>query len=222
MKGKKVMKKGFTLIEMLVVIAIITILIGASIGGYSKMTKSAERAKAQELVSNAATALGVYFQQEGVWPKRILSEGQTDGRLDDKVAYILAKKGLFSLTTQSGKLAGLDQFGIISPWARQAVKRAGSGASLSTKIPGTQSTVQDHILHFAIDPNGDGIIKGASVGGASINVRATAIVWCGGKDGVVDPYPYAGGGQQKSGNSSSSSRLDDIYSWTPGQTKDVD
>lgn len=45
------MKKGFTLVEMLVVIGIIVILLGASIGGFSKMTKSAERAKARELVS---------------------------------------------------------------------------------------------------------------------------------------------------------------------------
>ena len=217
--------KGFTLIEMLVVIGIIVILMGASIAGYSKMTKSAERTKAQELVSNAATALTVYFQQEGAWPKRILTEGKSDGRLDDKVALILAKKGLMSISSSGSKLTGLDQFGIVSPWATAAIKRAGNGASLSTKIPGTQSTVQDHILHFAVDLDGDGIVKGANVGGSTINVRATAIVWCGGKDGVVDPYPSAGGsssGKKGSNAGSSSGRLDDIYSWTRGQTQGAD
>ena len=51
------MKKGFTLIEMLVVIGIIAVLVGASIGGFSAMTRTAERAKCQELVSNVATVL---------------------------------------------------------------------------------------------------------------------------------------------------------------------
>ena len=50
-------KSGFTLVEMLVVIGIIAILAAASMVGYSKVVKSARRAKNQELVSNAATAL---------------------------------------------------------------------------------------------------------------------------------------------------------------------
>ena len=56
-------RAGFTLIEMLVVIGIITVLIGASLGGYTAMTRSAERAKCQELVANTATALTALFQQ---------------------------------------------------------------------------------------------------------------------------------------------------------------
>ena len=50
-------RPAFTLIEMLVVVGIIAVLVGASIGGFAQMTKSAEKAKAQELVSNVATAL---------------------------------------------------------------------------------------------------------------------------------------------------------------------
>ena len=52
-------KSGCTLVEMLVVIGIIAVLVGASIGGFSAMTKTAEKAKCQELVSNVATALTV-------------------------------------------------------------------------------------------------------------------------------------------------------------------
>ena len=39
------MKKGFTLIEILVVIAIIAVLMGVAIGGFSGATKAAERAR---------------------------------------------------------------------------------------------------------------------------------------------------------------------------------
>ena len=67
-------------------------------------------------------------------------------------------------------------------------------------------TVDDHILRFAIDYDGDGIIEGANVGGETIDIRATAAVWCCGKDGKIEAY-------------SQGLRRDDVYSWTKGQTQ---
>ena len=215
--------RGFTLIEMLVVIGIIAVLVGASIGGFAAMTKSAEKARAQELVSNVATALTAMFQQEGVWPKRLAAEGKTDGRLDAKTAYALVAgtTQYLSLTKKGTQLGGHDRFGVITPWAMQVVKRLGDKATQGSKV-GTM-TVDDHVLHFALDLDGDGKILGANVGGQSVDIRATAAVWCGGKDGIISPYPYAGGGSGGRGKNSSASpgRCDDVYSWTPGQTKDV-
>lgn len=206
------MKKAFTLIEMLVVMGIIAVLIGASIGGYSAMTKSAERARCQELVSNVATALTALFQAEGVWPKRLAREGSTDGKLDENTAYALVANGrsYFSLTKDGSKLGGHDRFGILTPWAQAVVKRLGSSAGKDSKVG--SMTVADHTLHFALDLDGDGRIVGESVGGRSVDVRATAIVWCCGKDGKIDPYPYVAGGGGKT---------DNVYSWTPAQTRDV-
>ena len=203
-------KPAFTLIEMLVVIGIIAILIGASIGGYSAMTKSAEKARCQELVSNVATALTALFQEEGSWPRALAENGSTDGKLDEDVAKALVfnrryGRKYFSLTTNGSKLGGHDRFGIVTPWAQAVIKRGGTKASKSSKVG--SKTVDDHILHYALDLDGDGRIIGASVGGQSVNVRATAIVWCCGKDGEIDPYP--------------SGKTDDVYSWTPAQTIDV-
>ena len=217
------MKRGFTLVEMLVVIGIIAVLVGASIGGYSAVTKSAEKAKCQELVSNVATALTAMFQQEGVWPKRLATQGKTDGKLDAQTAYALVagQTAYFSLTKKGNQLAGNDRFGIVTPWAAAAIKRAGASASLGTAIG--SMTVDDHILHYALDLDGDGKILGASVGGQSVDIRATAAVWCCGKDGVISPYPYAGGGSGTLGanKGGGNDRCDDVWSWTPGQTKDV-
>jgi len=210
--GNRNLRPAFSLVEILVVMGIIAVLLGASIGGFMKMAKTSERAKTQELVSTVATALTAIFQQEGVWPKRLAKNGSTDGRLDADTAYALVagKTKYFSLTHSDGKLAGHDRFGILTPQGQQTVKRLGKDATLGTRIGKT--TVEDHILHYALDLDGDGKIIGANVGGESVNVRATAIVWCIGKSGGKDgkPWPYTEG-----------LRRDDVYSWTPGQTRDV-
>ena len=212
MENGKFMRPAFTLVEILVVIGIIAVLLAASVGGFMKMAKTAERAKTQELVSNVATALTALFQQEGAWPKRLASNGKTDGRLDANTAYALVAgtTKYFSLSHSGGKLTGHDRFGILTPVAQQVVKRLGTEASLGSKVG--KLTIEDHILHYALDLDGDGKIIGASVGGENVNVRATAIVWCIGKSGGNDgdPWPYTEG-----------LRKDDVYSWTPGQTRDV-
>ena len=200
------MKKGFSLVEMLVVIGIIAVLLGASLGAYSKMTASAEKAKCSELVANTATALAVMFQQEGVWPRALRSQGGSDGELDASAAVPLAKYMSLSTNGDGTRLTGLDRFGIVTPWAASVFKCRGNSASLSDKVG--DYTVKDHMLHYALDLDGDGIIDGASVGGESISVRAAAIVWCCGKDGKIEAY-------------SKGLRSDDVYSWTKGQTQNV-
>ena len=207
------MKKGFTLIEMLIVIGIIAVLTGASISGFSAMRKSAERARARELCLQIKTALEAIWSEDGIWPKTIRQKNSAaDSILDEEVAYILASRGKMNLTydtspgSTSRKTTGADRFGVLSPWGYDVVKRRGSGASLTTKVG--KGTVQDHLFRFKVDLDGDGVIDGASVGGESVNIRATAAVWCAGKDGVMKPY-------------SKGLKSDDIYSWAPGQAVNV-
>lgn len=219
-------RRGFTLIEMLVVIGIIAVLIGASLGGYSAMTKSADKQKAQELVSNVATALTALFNDKGHWPAALLANNATsDAQLDEKAAYPLAVGNYLSLSYDKGqkKTIGLDKFGVLDPWGLMALKRLGSGASKMTDV-GASVKLGDRVLHYAVDPDGSGIVN-AKVGGTPVSVRATAIVWCGGKDGIVSPYPYGGGGgsgeRGRNTKGASKGRTDDVYSWTPGQTRNA-
>ena len=168
-------RKGFTLIEMLVVIGIIATLMGVMVASVSKFMKSAERARCQELVANTATALTALYQKEGAWPKT--------------------------------QLSGYDRFGVVSPWALAVIKRRGTSASESTPVP-SGGTIKDHVVRYAIDLNGDGVIPGVQVGGETIDIRATAAVWCCGKDGKCEGYAK---GLKK----------DDVFSWTIGQTREV-
>lgn len=201
------MKKAFTLVEMLVVIGIISILTAASLVGYQKMLVSAEKTKTRELVSNTATAIAEIYQKNGSWPKSLRNAKQEDGVkvLDGKAAYALVKNGVMSLEVDSTKerTKGLDQFGILSPYAARVVKRLGSKATESTKI-GSDSTVADHRLRFEIDLDGDGIIEDVNVGGETLSVRANVMVWCCGRDGKI--LPFADG-----------IKTDDVHSWQYGQ-----
>ena len=217
------MRRGFTLIEMLVVIGIIAILVGASISAYSTMSRRAARTHAVELVSNTAVALNVLFQEKGRWPAVMATEASGgDGRLTARAAVPLAENNLMSLTAkahdENGRqvktLTGLDRCGIVTPWAARVIKRLSSSAgALSAKVPPANRTVEKHILHFALDLDGDGITE-AKVGGETIRVRANAVVWCIGIEGgdpstEGDPWPYSKGLR----------RGEDIYSWNAMQVE---
>lgn len=217
------MKRGFTLIEMLVVVGIIVVLIGAAIGVYSKMTARADRTNGEELVSNVATALNVYYQEKGRWPQALLNAKRAPGGgklLDENAALVLAKNNLMALSAKKDdggkivRLTGFDRFGVVSPWAVRTLKRLGPTAgSLSSRVT-TGGTIADHILCFDLDEKGEGYVE-TSVGGVPVKVRANAIVWCAGRDGVLAPYPYAGG----SGGNAAKGPCDDIWSWTPRQVE---
>lgn len=202
-------KNGFTLVEMLLVIGILGILMAVLIGNFMSAPAKAEKAKCQELVSNAATALSVYLTQQGCWPQVLISGHNSDRGLDAKAAYPLACNGYYSASYNdaNAQLSGTDRLGLVSPWAAAVIKDRGTSVSDSTAVP-SGGNIASHRLRYAIDLDGDGIIDGANIGGSSTDIRATAAVWCAGRDGKIETYQN---GQ----------RSDDVYSWAYGQTQRV-
>lgn len=205
-------RNGFTLIEMLVVIGIIGVLMGATMMGYSSFTRNAQAARGRELVMNVKTALESVLQKEDAWPRLILAEGsKSEGEMTREVGGELARRGVLSLTYKkttdetTGEeryvLTGQDQCGVVTPWAETVIKKhlANGSVSDSVKIP-SGGTVKDHRLRFSIDHDYDGYVNvsTSAKGKGAAKVRASVCVWCCGYDGKFGTK-------------------DDIRSWTLGQ-----
>ncbi len=210
-------KRGFSMVEMLVVIGIIAILSGALIMGIDRVRKTAQRAKAQEIVSNTATALGLIFQKEMGWPKVLLRySGQ---QLEPEPSHVFVRYNLlglsydsqsYNVSTRKGtvKLIGADRCGIVDPWATAVLKRRTSSSErdgIDLKVD-TGGKVKDHILWFAVDDDGDGITEVNIPNSPVVRVRASACVWCAGADGVLGKY-----------DRHNKDAADDVYSWSRGQ-----
>jgi len=202
-------RKGFTLVELLVVIGILGALMAVLVSGFSSAPKKAERAKCEQLVKDVSSALAIAFDRRGSWPQAIIRGHNNDEGItaDIAVAIAQASDNTLSVSYENGKATGMDRLGIVSPWAQAVIKAKGTSASASTRVP-SGGTIQDHRLRYAVDLDGDGIIEGANVGGEAVDIRATAVVWCGGADGKIESYRK---GQRK----------DDVYSWSYGQTQNV-
>jgi prepilin-type N-terminal cleavage/methylation domain-containing protein len=202
-------RKGFTLVELLVVIGILGALMTVLVSGFSNAPKKAERAKCEQLVKDVSSALAIAFDRRGSWPQAIIKGHNDDQGITPEVAVAIAvaSDNTLSVSHEDGRATGMDRLGIVSPWAQAIIKSKGSSASTSSKVP-SGGTILDHRLRYAVDLDGDGIIEGANIGGESVDIRATAVVWCGGADGKIETYKK---GQRK----------DDVYSWTYGQTQNV-
>ncbi len=77
----KYLQKGFTLIELMIVVAIIGILAAVAIPAYQDYTARAQVTEAVELLSGGKTPMAEFFADKGVWPTTASSVmGNTIGK----------------------------------------------------------------------------------------------------------------------------------------------
>jgi len=73
LKGQKKKQRGFTLIELMIVVAIIGILAAIAIPQYQNYTGRAQAAEAITLFSGVKTSLAEYYNENDAWPTAALA-----------------------------------------------------------------------------------------------------------------------------------------------------
>ncbi len=71
-------QQGFTLIELMIVVAIIGILAAIALPAYQDYTARAQMSEAMSLASGARTAVTEYWQSTGGWPADNATAGLSD------------------------------------------------------------------------------------------------------------------------------------------------
>ena len=187
----KRLQRGFTLVEMLVVMGLIGLLVAMMTGALQYVQTTARQAQAQELVSNVATALTIYLQREGSWPPEVLNSG---GVMNNDVCKVLQQSKLLDVTTvkSDGNINqnSPERFGLLSPWGQRMVRRNPTMTASPGALP-QDALLKRHMVQFRVDINLDGKIDssdsllGAIPGQGSV-IRASAIVWTCGPNGKAD------------------------------------
>lgn len=79
-KGMLRKRKGFTLIELMIVIAIIGILAAVAIPNFVGMTDEARVARIQSDLSTVGSAMEMYYAKNGSYPSAVADLVGTDGK----------------------------------------------------------------------------------------------------------------------------------------------
>ena len=85
---KKAIQKGFTLIELMIVVAIIGILAAIAIPAYQDYTIRAQVTEGLNLMSDLKAGVAEWYAQEGAWPSSLTQLGVSGGPSSKSGKYV--------------------------------------------------------------------------------------------------------------------------------------
>jgi type IV pilus assembly protein PilA len=102
-------QQGFTLIELMIVVAIIGILAAIAIPAYQDYTVRAQVTEGLNLASDLKAAVGESFANDGVWPVDNAAVGLVDPKFGKYVSDVSISNGTITITFD-GPQANQDAF----------------------------------------------------------------------------------------------------------------
>ncbi|EMS2660492.1 pilin, partial [Neisseria gonorrhoeae] len=97
------LQKGFTLIELMIVIAIVGILAAVALPAYQDYTARAQVSEAILLAEGQKSAVTEYYLNHGIWPKDNASAGVASSPTDIKGKYVKEVEVKNGVVTADGK-----------------------------------------------------------------------------------------------------------------------
>ncbi|HEZ5328186.1 TPA: pilin [Neisseria meningitidis] len=116
------LQKGFTLIELMIVIAIVGILAAVALPAYQDYTARAQVSEAILLAEGQKSAVTEYYLNHGEWPKNNTSAGVASSATDIKGKYVKSvevKNGVVTATMLSTGVNKEIQGKKLSLWAKR-------------------------------------------------------------------------------------------------------
>ncbi|MBG8735486.1 prepilin-type N-terminal cleavage/methylation domain-containing protein, partial [Neisseria meningitidis] len=116
------LQKGFTLIELMIVIAIVGILAAVALPAYQDYTARAQVSEAILLAEGQKSAVTEYYLNHGKWPKNNTSAGVASTPSDIKGKYVQSvevKNGVVTATMLSSGVNNEIKGKKLSLWAKR-------------------------------------------------------------------------------------------------------
>ncbi|HEZ5386547.1 TPA: pilin [Neisseria meningitidis] len=116
------LQKGFTLIELMIVIAIVGILAAVALPAYQDYTARAQVSEAILLAEGQKSAVTEYYLNHGIWPKNNTSAGVASSATDIKGKYVKEVTVANGVVTAEMKSSGVNkeiQGKKLSLWAKR-------------------------------------------------------------------------------------------------------